>query len=82
MVKLLGTNMRWVVYWTVSLAVAVMGAHAAAKPHESGDPVILTGAVQPHLVVPEDRAILLGLGILAIAYTYQRIWQNLKRTAS
>ena len=74
--------MRWVAYWSVVVAVAVMVAHAAATPHDSGDVTVASSALERHAAGGEGRAILLGLGILAIAYTYQRVWLNWKGSAA
>ena len=69
--------MRWVVYWSVVVAVAVMVAHAAATPHEPVEATLASSNVLDRQVSSgEGRAILLALGILAIAYTYQRAWLN------
>lgn len=74
--------MRSLVYWLVSLALAVKVAHAAARPSDGGDATLLSSIVHPFLSISEGRAILLALGILAIAYTYQRIWLNMRRGGS
>jgi hypothetical protein len=67
------------VYWSVVVAVAVMVAHAAAQPHETAELAVAATRLPHGVAIPEERAILLGLGILAIAYTYQRVWQNFRR---
>ena len=74
--------MRWVAYWSVVVAVAVMVAHAAAEPRDAADVTVAAGAFERHVATGEGRAILLGLGILAIAYTYQRAWLNWKGSGS
>ncbi|MDZ4287821.1 MAG: hypothetical protein U0984_07675 [Prosthecobacter sp.] len=61
------------------MTLAVMVAHAAARPSDGADTAVLTSTIHPNLAIPDGRAILLGLGILAIAYTYQRIWLNWRR---
>lgn len=68
--------MRWLVYWSVVVAVAVMVAHAAATPHEAANVTVASGLLERPVPIGEERAILLGIGILAIAYTYQRVWLN------
>jgi hypothetical protein len=68
--------MRWVVYWSVVVAVAVMVAHAAATPREAAEMPLASGVLERQVSTGEGRAILLGVGILAIAYTYQRAWLN------
>ncbi len=71
--------MRTFFYWLTSTAIAVLAASAS----EQGDGLVgmawTAGSRIDALPVPEpSRAILLALGILAIAFTYRRAWLNWK----
>ncbi len=74
--------MRSLIYWSFSLLVAVMAAGAAdldgpAETEGEEGPGMV--AVMPAPPVPEPvRAALLGVGVMAIAYTYRRVWLNLR----
>lgn len=69
--------MRSALYWLTSTLVAVLCAKAAAIPHTdlevmaSTVPQVLEGSVNDLV-----RAVLLGIGIMAVAYTYRRVWMN------
>ena len=70
--------MRSILYWLTSSAIAVICATAAAT-QQAGVP--LNASEDSILVAAENdpiRAILLGVGILALAYTYQRAWVNFR----
>lgn len=75
--------MRSTFYWLVSAAIAVLAMHSAGHAGEGGAAMdLLWGAEAPTdvLPVPEpSRAVLLGVGIMAIAFTYRRAWLNMKR---
>lgn len=69
--------MRSVLYWLTSTIVAVLCIKAAATT--DFDESVLTATVPAHLVTTSPdplRAILLGVGIMAVAYTYRRVWLN------
>jgi hypothetical protein len=76
--------MRWLAYWCVVVTVAVMVARATAESHDKGVPAPAFASADFAVTkeIPEGRAIVLAMGILAIAYTFQRAWQNLKPTAA
>jgi len=51
--------------------------HATAETHHSEMPLAFTDALTHSAAVPEiARSILLGIGILAVAYTYRQAWLN------
>jgi len=75
--------LRSLIYWVGSIVAAAIAVEAA-------EPEALTGAGSTFtpeelaagtlLAVPEpSRALLLFLGILAMAFTYRRAWLNWKR---
>lgn len=73
-------NIRIATYWAVSLVIATYAAgHAFAASEIDG---IVAPAEVPLvnlLAVPDSaRSILLFVGILAVAYTYQRAWANFR----
>lgn len=70
--------MRSIIYWLTSSSIAVLSMRALAET-ESGDGQMLASAGIEVQALPENvRAIILGIGIMAIAYTYHRAWLNLK----
>ncbi|TDU81563.1 putative secreted protein with PEP-CTERM sorting signal [Prosthecobacter fusiformis] len=72
--------MRKFFYWLTSLAIAVLAAGASEQGDDAAE-ILWTPASQLNaLPVPEpSRAVLLGIGIMAIAFTYRKAWINLKR---
>jgi len=67
-------------YWLASVFVAVLASRAA----ERGDSLVsLAGETAiPLLAVPDSgRSALLGIGVLAMAYTYRQAWLNWRRRA-
>ncbi len=70
--------MRPFLYWLTSTAVAVLAA--GASEHQAAADLLWTpDAHMAVAAVPEpSRAILLGVGIMAIAFTYRRAWLNFK----
>ncbi len=68
--------MRSILYWLTSAAIAVICMNAAATPQDdthalaTGDSMLAATQNDP------VRAILLGIGIMAMAYTYHRVWAN------
>ena len=69
--------MRSTLYWLTSTLVALLCMKAAATPHVDEGAItasvpteILTGTTEP------IRAILLGAGIMAVAFTYRCVWLN------
>lgn len=72
--------MRALTYWLVSIFAAVLAARAA----ERGDSLVaLAGETAAPLVALPDsgRSALLGVGVLAMAYTYRQAWLNWRRRA-
>jgi len=74
--------MRTILYWLTATAIAVLAARATDHPVDGGSigwsaDTEIRADILP---VPEpSRAVLLGIGIMAIAFTYRRAWLNLKR---
>lgn len=69
--------MRPTLYWLVSSAVAVLSMHAAAETNTDSQLLALTNpTLHSHAVSESARAVLLGIGIMAVAYTYRRAWLN------
>lgn len=68
--------MRSTLYWFTSTALAAICVKAAATQQaEAG----VLAAGDSLMTVPQAdpmRAILLGVGIMAMAYTYHRVWAN------
>ena len=72
--------MRALTYWLASIFVAVLASRAA----ERGDSLVaLAGeTAEPLLAVPDSgRSVLLGVGVLAMAYTYRQAWLGWRRRA-
>ena len=69
--------MRPTLYWLTSVALAAICMKAAATTQ--ADSSVLASADPIYTVTQADpiRAILLGAGIMAMAYTYHRVWENL-----
>ena len=72
--------MRTLFFWLTSTAIAVLAA-GASEHNEAAVGLHWTAPSQADvLLVPEpSRALLLGVGIMAIAYTYRQAWMNWKR---
>tara|TARA_R110002049_G_scaffold24191_3_gene85869 strand:+ start:726 stop:971 length:246 start_codon:yes stop_codon:yes gene_type:complete len=70
-------------YWISTFALAFLAAHATGseKAAEGSLDFATTGDALIHVLpVPEPaRAAFLGIGIMAVAFTYRRAWLNLKR---
>jgi uncharacterized membrane protein YidH (DUF202 family) len=72
--------MRTFIYWLTATAIAVLAAGAAEQGELAPDMMWAPGISQNALPVPEpSRAFLLGVGIMAVAFTYRQAWLNLKR---
>jgi hypothetical protein len=69
--------MRSILYWLTSTFVAVLCMKAAATPNAETT-VIAAGPVLGITATDPTRAIILGFGIMAMAYTYQRVWANFR----
>jgi hypothetical protein len=68
--------MRSTLYWLTSTTLAAICMKAAATTQADGS--VLATADPMFTVAQTDpmRAILLGVGIMAMAYTYHRVWAN------
>ncbi len=72
--------MRSFFYWLFSIALATLATAASDHADRNGGFLWSPDLAADVLPVPEpSRAILLGVGILAIAFTYRQAWLNLKR---
>lgn len=72
--------MRSFFYWLTTTAIAVIAARASEHQDGASQVLINLPGQLDALPVPEpSRAILLGVGIMAIAFTYREAWMNLKR---
>lgn len=71
--------MRSTLYWITAFFVAVLAASAAGRPVEgSAGWMVDSGA--PLLAVTDPvRSVLLGVGILAMAFTYRHAWEGFRR---
>lgn len=71
---------RTVIYWLVCSALAVIAVGAAEPGLVTPDVFNLdANSVKP---VPEpSRALMLFAGIMAMAFTYRKVWLNWKRGA-
>jgi hypothetical protein len=68
--------MRSTLYWLTSSAIAVLSMRAMADVGER-DPMVLGQIMaDPSGVSEISRSVLLGIGIMAVAYTYRQAWQN------
>lgn len=72
---------RSVLYWLVCTVLAFFAAAHAGESSSAVDAVSTATTVQANLVpVPESvRAVLLFLGIVAVAFCYNRAWVNFRR---
>ena len=74
--------MRTFLYWLTSMTIAVLAAGASDQRGMAADEwwTSTDHLAANVLPAPEpSRAILLGVGIMAIAFTYRKAWLNLKR---
>lgn len=76
---------RSAAYWTIAVATALLAMGAAAKDRMAEAEVDWMASPENlvHVMpVPEPaRAAFLGIGIMAVAFTYRRAWLNMKRKA-
>lgn len=69
--------MRSTLYWFISTTIAVLSMRAAAQTDAEAELLAMADPTFHALSVSGSaRAALLGIGIMAVAYTYQRAWQN------
>lgn len=72
--------MRTLFYWLTSTVIAVLAAGASEFNEADAELNWAAPSQADVLLVPEpSRALLLGIGIMAIAYTYRQAWMNWKR---
>jgi hypothetical protein len=66
-----------VLYWLTSTIIALLCIKAAAT-QEADAEMVASALPQAMITAPADniRAILLGIGIMAVAYTYRCVWMN------
>lgn len=72
---------RSVLYWLVCTVLAFFAAAHAGESSSAVDAVRTAATVQANVLqVPESvRAVLLFLGIFAVAFCYNRAWVNFRR---
>ncbi len=72
---------RPTIYWLICSVFAAIAVHAAEPSSGEVAPFLLpAGDASLVLPVPEPgRALLLFAGIMAMAFTYRRVWLNWKR---
>ena len=70
--------MRFILYWLTSTSVAVLCMKAAATPNIETDMIAVADPMLGFTAADPTRAIMLGVGIMAMAYTYQRVWANFR----
>jgi len=69
--------MRSILYWLSSTAIAVLSMKAVAGTNDQETATVLGQLIaHPSEVVETSRVILLGIGIMAVAYTYRCAWLN------
>ena len=69
--------MRSTLYWLTSTAIAVLSMQAVAGTNDQEVPGVLAQLIlDPSGVSEASKAILLGIGVMAVAYTYRCAWQN------
>lgn len=69
-------------YWLACIALAAMAAQGAdaVVANEAAGFVLQQGEANALMPVPEPgRALLLFAGMMAMAFTYRRVWLNWKR---
>jgi hypothetical protein len=74
-------KIRSLIYWAVSLVIATYAAghaFASATEIEAGVGPAAMPLVNFFAVPDSARSVLLFVGILAVAYTYQRAWANFR----
>ena len=80
-------NFRLIVYWLVCIAVAVVASgymvgDVQAAEEISGQLAVVGPPTQAAFLLTGvseiGRAVLLFVGILSVAYTYQRAWMNFR----
>lgn len=71
--------MRSTLYWLSSTAIAVLSMKAMAGTNDKESPTALGQMMlDPSGVSESSKTVLLGMGIMAVAYTYRCAWLNHK----
>jgi hypothetical protein len=71
--------MRSILYWLSCAAIAVLSMNAMAGTNDEESPAVLGQMIlDPSGVSESSKTILLGIGIMAVAYTYRCAWLNHK----
>lgn len=73
--------MRSTVFWLLSSCIAVLSMRALAEARVYENETMAIVGYEASSVPDNLRAIILGLGIMSVAYTYWRTWQNFKATS-
>ena len=72
--------MRSIIYWLTSSSIAVLSMRALAETDSSDARTLASASLQVQALPENARAIILGVGIMAVAYTYRRTWLNFKQS--
>ncbi|MBX7207845.1 MAG: hypothetical protein K1X78_06030 [Verrucomicrobiaceae bacterium] len=78
-------KIRALVYWVLSVLVATFAAQRALGASSEVEAVVASPAaslVSLGAVPDAARSVLLFVGIMAVAYTYQRAWINFRGDSS
>ena len=74
-------KIRSLIYWVVSFVIAAYAANGISASASGVEPAVVSPAlsVSSLLAVPDAaRSALLFIGIIAVAFTYQRAWINFR----
>lgn len=74
-------KIRALIYWVVTFVVAAYAAEglSASAPEVEASLMPASHSISSILAVPDAaRSALLFIGIVAVAYTYQRAWANFR----
>jgi hypothetical protein len=74
-------NIRAAIYWAISLIIATVaaGQTMASAPEVQATVVPASLSISNMVAIPESaRSVLLFIGILGVAFTYQRAWINFR----
>ncbi len=70
--------MRSTLYWLISTALAAICMNAAATPQTNLGIAAAGDTMRTVTQADPMRAVLLGIGVMAMAYTYRRVWANFR----
>lgn len=71
--------MRSIIYWLTSSSIDVLSMRALAETDSSDGRMLASAGIEVQALPENIRAIILGIGIMAVAYTYRRTWLNFKQ---